>query len=101
MENPSYHRKQPVVVTDRMRRQIAGAVAEIDMAQMAILRRMTPAERMAQAGAMIEEMERAGAYRLRQRRPELSEANALRIVRGGLLEFERRQKQWKADHPAS
>jgi hypothetical protein len=93
MENPSYHRKQPIVVTDRMRRQIAGAVAEIDMAQMAILRRMTPAERMRMAAAMIDEVEHVASYRLRQRRPELSETDAIRIVHGGLLEFERRHKQ--------
>ena len=33
MENPSYQRKTPIVVTEKMRRQIAGAVAEIDLAQ--------------------------------------------------------------------
>ena len=101
MEDPSHPRKEPIVATERIRRQIAGALAEIDMAQMAILRRMTPAERMAQAGAMIEETERVAAYRLCQRRPEVTQAEALRIVRGGLMDFERRQKQWKADHRVS
>ena len=31
-------------VTNKMRRQIAGAVAEIDLEQMAIVREMTPAQ---------------------------------------------------------
>ncbi len=43
MENPSYWRRAPLVVTEKMRREIAGAVAEIDLGQMEIFRRMTPA----------------------------------------------------------
>ncbi|MBE2236236.1 MAG: hypothetical protein IAE81_00500, partial [Caldilineaceae bacterium] len=69
MENPSYHRKTPLVVTDKMRREIAGAVAEIDLAQMEILRRMTPAQRVQMAASMIADVERVGVYRLRQREP--------------------------------
>ena len=34
MDNPSYHHKTPLVVTEEMRREIAGAVAEIDLAQL-------------------------------------------------------------------
>ena len=40
---PYYHRKTPLVVSEVMRREIDGAVAEIDLAQMEILQRMTPA----------------------------------------------------------
>lgn len=92
MENPSYHRKTPIVVTEKMRRQIAGAVAEIDLAQMAILKSMTPAQRMQRMGLMIDSLEQSAAYRLRQRRPELSIAESLRIVRSGLLEYELRRQ---------
>ena len=91
MENPSYHRKTPLVVTDKMRREIAGAVAEIDLAQMEILRRMTPAQRMAIAAAMIADLERAAAYQLRKRHPELGIAESLRIVRRGVLQYEQQR----------
>ncbi|HQY91965.1 MAG: hypothetical protein WAU00_18485 [Caldilinea sp.] len=97
MENPSYHRKTPLIVTDKMRRQIAGAVAEIDLEQMEILRQMTPAERMAIAAGMIHDLEQAAAYRLRKRYPELEIAESLRIVRQGLVEYEQ-QRRIDAEH---
>lgn len=92
MDNPSYHRKTPLVVTEQMRREIAGAVAEIDLAQMAMLRRMTPAQRVRMAASMIADVERVAVYRLRQREPELSEPEAYRIVRMGLLEYKRQKR---------
>ena len=95
MENPSYHRQTPLVVTEQMRREIAGAVAEIDLVQMEILRRMTPAQRVQMAASMIADVERVAVYRLRQREPELSEAEAYRIVRTGLLEYERQKRRWE------
>ncbi len=93
MENPSYHRATRLVVTEKMRRQIKGAVAEIDLAQMAIFRRMTPAERMRLAEALIGDLEQASAYRLRQRRPALNEEESLKIVRSGLLTYELRNQR--------
>ncbi len=91
MDNPSYHHKTPLVVTEEMRREIAGAVAEIDLAQLEILRRMTPAQRMAIAAAMIADLERAAAYQLRKRHPELGIAESLRIVRRGVLHYEQQR----------
>jgi len=61
--------------------QIAGAVAEIDLQQVEISRHLTPAQRFAQMQSMIDLVEGIAAYRLRQRQPELSEAEALRIIR--------------------
>ena len=87
MQNPSYQHPEPIVVTERMRRQIAGAVAELDPKQLAITRQLTPAERTWQAASMIDAAERVAAYRLRQRDLDLGETEALRIVRGGLLEY--------------
>ncbi len=78
-------------VTNRMRRQIAGAVAEIDLEQMAIVREMTPAERAQQAASLIDAAERVGVYRLMQREPSLSEDEAYRIIRGGLANYYRQQ----------
>lgn len=92
MKNPSYQRSEPIVVTDRMRRQIAGAIGELDPNQLTITRRFTPAERVWQAASMIHAAELVAAYRLRQREPELSEDEALRIVRGGLIEYLKRRR---------
>jgi hypothetical protein len=100
-DNPSYQRKEPFVITERIRRQIAGAVAEIDLEQMAIIARLTPAERVRMAASMIDACERAGVIRLRQREPELSEEAALRIVRGGLLNYYRERNPWpKKESPS-
>ena len=95
MENPSYQRKEPFVITERIRKQIAGAVAEIDLQQMAITAKLTPAERVWMAASMIDACERASVRRLREREPELSEEEALRIVRGGLLEYYRGRNPWQ------
>jgi hypothetical protein len=92
--NPSYQRKTPFVMTDAVRKAIAGAVAEIDVKQLRLLRTKTPAERAEIAASMIEAVEQVGAYRLRQREPELSADEALRIARGGILDYyiEQRRK---------
>ncbi len=100
MDNPSYHRKTPLVVTEEMRREIAGAVAEIDLAQLEILRRMTPGQRVRMAASMIADGERVAVYRLCQREPELSKAEAYRIVRTGLLEYERKKRRWETTSPS-
>ena len=92
MKNPSYQRSAPIVVTERMRRQIAGAVAEIDLAQITISKQLTPVERTCQALSMIAAAQRVAAYRLRVRDPGISEEEALRIVRSiGITEYERRK----------
>ena len=69
------------VLDERLQRQIAGAVAEVDPRQIAILRRLSPSQRIQQARSMIELAERVAAYRLHLRKPELSEWEALRVVR--------------------
>ena len=66
---------------EEIRRIIAGAIAELDLEQIAVTRRLTPAQRFQEGLSMIRLAEQVGAYRLRLRRPELSEAEALRIVR--------------------
>jgi len=66
---------------ETLRQMIAGAIAELDLRQIAITRRLTPAQRCQEGLSMIRVAEDAGAYRLRKRRPELSQAEALRIVR--------------------
>jgi len=63
------------------RQLIAGAIAEIDLQQIAVTRRLTPAQRFQEGISMIRLAEQVGAYRLRKRRSELSQEEALRIVR--------------------
>ena len=101
MNNPSYQRKEPFVITDEIRQEIAGAVGEIDIAQMAIIAKLTAAQRVQMAASMIDACERAGVQRLRLRQPELSEHEAYRIVRGGLLNYYREQKQWQHSNSPS
>ncbi|CAN5694222.1 hypothetical protein BH10CHL1_BH10CHL1_03730 [soil metagenome] len=67
----------------QLERRMLGAMAEIDPAQMAITRQLTPAQRFAQAMSMIDFVTRVGVYRLRQRQPTLSLEEAQRQVRQG------------------
>jgi hypothetical protein len=102
LENVQLHMKnKTLLVTNKMRRQISGAIAEIDLTQMALVREMTPAERVRQAASMIDAAERVGAYRLRQRDPTLHEDDALKIIRGGLLNYHLKQKPWRKNKPVS
>lgn len=70
-----------------MRQEIAGAIAEIDPAQLVTTKQLTPAERVWQAASMIDAAERVGVHRLRQREPDLDEMAALRIVRSGVFNY--------------
>ncbi len=67
----------------QLERRMKGAIAEIDPAQMAITRRLTTAQRFAQAMSMIEFVTNVGAYRLQQRQPALSWQEALQRARQG------------------
>jgi hypothetical protein len=98
MTTPSQPPRPPFVVDARICQMIAGAVAEIDLAQIAMLRRLTPAERFAQMLSLLRFTETAAADRLRLRAPNLSEEAAFMIVRSGqmlhwLTEQRKQQKQ--------
>lgn len=95
MSKHPYYRDKPVELTDKMRKEISGAIAEIDPAQMAIIRRLTVAERVAMGADMVAAAEKVGVYRLRLRQPELSEDEAYRIVRGGLLNYYVQRRSWQ------
>ena len=79
-------------IDERTRTVIAGAVAEVDLVQIAILRQMTPAQRFAQMLSMLYFTETAAADRLRLRENSLSERGALQIVRSGQM------VQWLMEH---
>ena len=66
---------------EEIRRIIVGAFAAIDPAQVAITRRLTPAERFQEGCSMIRLTEEVGAYRLRLRHPEMTQHEALRMIR--------------------
>ena len=89
---------QPLVIDERIKRMIAGAVAEIDSAQIARLRTMTPAQRVWMAFSMIEDAEGVSVYLLRKKQPELSEVEAIRIVRQRGLKFRAQvEEQWRTN----
>ncbi|MBV7330575.1 hypothetical protein KFU94_20490 [Chloroflexi bacterium TSY] len=64
-----------------LKKMITGAVAEIDPAQMAVTRRLTPAQQVQKALSMINVAEQAGVYRLCSRQPELGQIEALYLLR--------------------
>jgi hypothetical protein len=62
-------------------RVIDGSVAEVDPAQIAIYRRLTAADRFQQGCSISDTACQAAAYRLCQRKPELSLVEAQRLIR--------------------
>lgn len=64
-----------------LKQLIAGAMAEVDPAQIEITRRLTPAQRFRQGISMIRLSEQVGVYRLQLRQSGFSKAQALRMVR--------------------
>lgn len=90
--------EQPLVIDERIKRMIAGAVAEIDPAQITMARTCTPAQRVWQALSMMQAAERVSAYRLRQRQPALSEDEALLAVRQRGLAFRAKvEERWRTN----
>jgi hypothetical protein len=77
---PGYYlRDQPRLHPD-LGRVLDGSVAEVDPAQIAIYRCLEPSTRFRQGCSISDTARQAVAYRLRQRRPELSPDEAVRLV---------------------
>ena len=68
-------------LTDKEEREIAGALRDVDPAQIAVTRRLKPAQRVQQGLSMIRVAENVVAYRTLARFPELSPGKAMAIVR--------------------
>ena len=68
-------------LTDRQEREIAGALSEIDAAQISVTRRLSAAQRTQQGLSMIRIAEEVASYRLRTIRPELTEKVSLGLAR--------------------
>jgi hypothetical protein len=87
MENPSYQRSKPFVLTDEVRKDIATALADINWEDIRFQKSLTLGERVQIAATMIEVTEQNAVYRLRKSEPDISEIQALRIVRGGRMNY--------------
>lgn len=68
-----------MALTEKQKREIAGAVAEVDDAQIAVWRRMTSAERAQMSLRMIQARIDAGATELQRQYPQLSRNQAVRL----------------------
>ncbi len=68
-------------LTDRQEREIAGALRDIDPAQIAVTRTLTASQRAQQGLSMIRIAEEVAAYRTRTRIPEMSQGKALGLAR--------------------
>lgn len=82
-DQQGYYVQGRPLLDEHLQRLIAGAVAEVDPEQMAVSRRLTPAQQYQQGRSMTELAERVATYRLRQRQPKLSEEEARRVIREG------------------
>ena len=64
--------------------EIAGALAEVDPAQISVFQRLTTAQRAQQGLSLIRTAEQAVAYQLRVRQPELTPGMSLGLARKAL-----------------
>jgi hypothetical protein len=96
MKQPAYHPREPVLLTERMRQQIAREVRALDKTHTATFKQLTPARRTVLALGMMEAAQRAETQRLLRRDPALGAQEARRIVRGmGVTAYERLQREQK------
>jgi hypothetical protein len=69
-----------IELTEEMRQEIRGACAEVDPEQMAIIARMTPAERFTRGVALSESVLQVAIYLLQKAEPGLTSLEARRRV---------------------
>jgi hypothetical protein len=80
---PGYHLRGQPPLHPHLARLLDGSVAEVDPAQITIYRHLEPAERFQQGYSISDTASLAVAYRLQQREPSLSLAEARRLIRSG------------------
>lgn len=78
---PGYYIVGRPRLDERLQRLSAGSVAEVDPQQMAVSRRLTPAQRFQQGHSMIRLAERVTAYRRYRRQTELNTGQTYHVVR--------------------
>jgi hypothetical protein len=77
---PGYYLRDQPPLHPGLARALHSSIAEVDPAQIAIYRSLGPAGRFRQGCSISDTARRAVAYRLRQRRPELNDAEASRLA---------------------
>lgn len=77
---PGYYLYSQPVVDPGLAAVLAGSVAEVDLAQMAVLKKLSFAQRFRQGCSLIGLARRVVAHRLRQRDPQLGAAEANRLA---------------------
>lgn len=101
MTQPRYYPREPVLLTERMRQEVARAVRGLDRTQATAYRRMSATSRVALGMAAAQSAQSAEVTRLRRRFPELGEAEARRIVLGiGRAAYERLRREQATDKTA-
>ena len=73
-------------LTCKQEREIAGALREVDPAQVSVSRELSAAQRLQQGLSMIRVAEGVASYRLRILRPELTEEMSLGLARKAALD---------------
>ena len=79
---PGYYLRGEAPLHPDLAGVVAGSLGEVDPAQIAIYRRLTPADRFRQGCSISDTARRAVAHRLRERRPELDQDEAYRLAGG-------------------
>jgi len=80
---PGYYLRGEPRLHANLARALDSSVADVDPAQIAIYHHLSPADRFRQGCSISDTARRAVAYRLQQRQPELSAAEAFRLVGAG------------------
>ena len=75
-----------MALTDKQEREIAGALRDVDPAQISVTRNLTTAQRTQQGLSMIRIAEQVASYRIRARRPELTEGMSLGLARKAVVD---------------
>lgn len=91
-QRPGYFLKDQPAISEELRQIIRNTVAQVDPNQIAILRRLTPAQRFRLGCSISDAARRVVAYRIRQQQPELTpgQANLLAVQKGQSLPLENR-----------
>ncbi|MYJ77047.1 MAG: hypothetical protein F4047_02580 [Caldilineaceae bacterium SB0670_bin_27] len=74
-----------MTLTDKQEREIAGALRDVDPEQISVTRKLTTAQRTQQGLSMIRIAEQVASYRIRARRPELTEGMSLGLARKAVV----------------
>ncbi len=81
--HPGYYLDGQPRLRPDLAQALVGSLREVDEAQIAIFRRLTPAERYRQGCSVSETARRAVIYRTQKRQPELSQREASRLATRG------------------